>query len=87
VCRPGRTTGDIRPSLGRSPSSRAAQQERERIPLLGCQRRGGIDEPLDVGIQVCVLVQMRWRAAVTRPRSRAGTRPACHPGFGFRLRC
>jgi hypothetical protein len=32
-------------------SSTAAQEERERVALLAGQRRGGIDQPGDVGIQ------------------------------------
>lgn len=43
-----------------SPVPGAAQQEGEGVALLGGQRRGGIDEPLDVGVQVCFVARMRW---------------------------
>ena len=70
--------------------ARAAQQEREGVTLLGGQRRGGIYEALDVGIQVCFAARVRWGlavAAVTGLRGRAGARPTCHPRLGLRLRC
>jgi hypothetical protein len=34
-----------------SPAARAAQEQREGVPLLAGQRRGGGGEPGDVGIQ------------------------------------
>jgi len=42
-----------------SPALGAAQQEGEGVALFGGERRGGIDEPLDVGIQVCVVTWVR----------------------------
>jgi hypothetical protein len=39
-----------------SSSTRAAQEERERVTLLDGQRRSGIDQPGDVGIQVGLTV-------------------------------
>src|SRR5271170_978237 len=39
------------PRLVPSSSTRAAQEERERVALLAGQRRGGLDQPGDVGIQ------------------------------------
>ena len=35
----------------RLPAAGATQEERERVTLLAGQRRGGIDQPGDVGIQ------------------------------------
>ena len=46
--------------MRRSPATRAAQQEGEGVALFGGQRRGGIDELLDVGIQVCFVAQVGW---------------------------
>ena len=43
-----------------SPAPGAAQQEGEGVALLGGQRRGGVDELLDVGIQVCLAVRAVW---------------------------
>ena len=40
----------------RLPAARAAQEERERVTLLAGQRRGGIDQPGDVGIQAGLTV-------------------------------
>jgi hypothetical protein len=40
----------------RLPAAGAAQQERERVTLLAGQRRGGIDQPGDVGIQAGLMV-------------------------------
>jgi hypothetical protein len=40
----------MKPS-GRSPATRAAQEQREGVPLLAGQRRGGSGQPGDVGIQ------------------------------------
>jgi hypothetical protein len=37
--------------LCRSPAARAAQEQRERVPLLAGQRRSGSGQPGDVGIQ------------------------------------
>ena len=34
-----------------SPAARAAQEQREGVPLLAGQRRGGSGQPGDVGIQ------------------------------------
>jgi hypothetical protein len=34
-----------------SPAARAAQEQREGVPLLAGQRRSGIGQPGDVGIQ------------------------------------
>ena len=38
------------------PAAGAAQEERERVTLLAGQRRGGIDQPGDVGIQTGLMV-------------------------------
>jgi len=40
----------------RLPAAGAAQEERERVTLLAGQRRGGIDQPGDVGIQAGLMV-------------------------------
>ena len=40
----------------RLPAAGAAQEERERVTLLAGQRRGGIDQPGDVGIQAGLVV-------------------------------
>ena len=41
---------------GRLPGAGAAQEERERVTLLAGQRRGGSDQPGDVGIQAGLMV-------------------------------
>ena len=43
-------------SSWRLPAAGAAQEERERVTLLAGQRRGGIDQPGDVGIQAGLTV-------------------------------
>ena len=40
----------------RLPAAGAAQEERERVTLLAGQRRGGIDQPGNIGIQAGLLV-------------------------------
>jgi hypothetical protein len=40
----------------RLPAAGAAQEEREGVTLLAGQRRGGIDQPGDVGIQAGLMV-------------------------------
>jgi hypothetical protein len=40
----------------RLPAAGAAQEEREGVTLLAGQRRGGINQPGDVGIQARVMV-------------------------------
>jgi hypothetical protein len=47
-----------------SSSTRAAQEERERVALLAGQRRGGIDQPGDVGIQAALTVVFAVPVAV-----------------------
>ncbi len=42
--------------LCRSPAARAAQEQRERVPLLAGQRWSGLDQPGDVGIQAGLAV-------------------------------
>ena len=78
---------------------RAVQQERERAALLAGQRGCLLDLFPDPGIQERVRVvrgvpvvvvalatqAVGGRAGTGRPRT--GTRPACHPGYGFPLRC
>jgi hypothetical protein len=39
-----------------SPAARAAQEQRERVPLLAGQRRSGSGQPGDVGIQAGLAV-------------------------------
>ena len=40
----------------RLPAAGAAQEEREGVTLLAGQRRGGVDQPGDVGIQAGLVV-------------------------------
>jgi hypothetical protein len=47
-----------------SPAARDAQQERERVPLLAGQRRRGIDQPGNVGIQARIAVVFGLPVAV-----------------------
>jgi hypothetical protein len=49
---------------GRLPAAGAAQEERERVTLLAGQRRGGIDQPGNIGIQAGLLVIFRVPVAV-----------------------
>ena len=69
----------------------AVQEQRERAPLLAGERRRGVDQFPDVGIQVGVRVVCGFAVAVVTlvvpGLGGLGARPACHPGSGFRLRC
>jgi hypothetical protein len=49
---------------GRLPAAGAAQEEREGVTLLAGQRRGGIDQPGNIGIQAGLLVIFRVPVAV-----------------------
>jgi hypothetical protein len=49
-----------------SPAARAAQEQRERVPLLAGQRRSGSGQPGDVGIQAGLAVIIVGVAVVAR---------------------
>ena len=66
-------------SSWRLPAARAAQEEGERVTLLAGQRRGGIDQPGNVGIQAGLTVTFGVTVVVwalvllaVRGRGRAG---------------
>ena len=63
-----------------SPAARAAQEQRERVPLLAGQRRSGIGQPGDVGIQAGLAVIIVGVPVVARAFVVAG---CARPGAGL----